>query len=313
MPFPIEREHVQHLLEGIEITIAAHLLWIKQFNHSLHFDSAQLEGELDQDARLKSPFGQWYYFGKDRSHLLERPDFESMKKTQHEMHMVAGRLAIDCLHFGKIIEEDYDLFMSLSLQLNATLRSLQMDIIGELLATDPLTGCFGRRGMLLKLRGEQERSERLQKPCCIFLMDFDHFKQVNDTRGHPAGDAVLKQGMRFIASRLRKYDSLYRYGGEEFLACLPDTPIYDALDIVERLRAGLEELAFLPPAGEPFHITASFGLVELPITGPVESAIAAADQALYRAKENGRNRVEVDPLVKNTGHTSCATRAAEAI
>jgi diguanylate cyclase (GGDEF)-like protein len=147
--------------------------------------------------------------------------------------------------------------------------------------------------MISRLQAEQERAGRIQRPCCICLMDFDRFKRVNDDLGHPAGDAVLRQGMHFAASVLRKYDTVYRYGGEEFLFCLPSTPLHDAEQVIERIRAGLELLPIQLPNKQKMHVTASFGLAEIIQGKPVEDTITVADQALLQAKANGRNRVEI--------------------
>lgn len=293
MGLPLDRELVLHLLEEIEIVLTAHQIWLKRFNQALLFDGAALAENDKPDAYLYSSFGEWYY-STGLDHITQHPEFIEVGKIQKEMHEAAKRLCTDRRQFSRMQEEDYDLCMSLSVHLNTLLRSLQMDIVGELMTTDPLTGCFGRRGMLEKLKGEQDRAVRLGKTACIVLMDFDHFKQINDTLGHSAGDAALRQGIRFILSHLRKYDSLFRYGGEEFLACLPDTPMPDAINIVERLRAGLEKLEILPQEGAPFSVTASFGLVELLESRSVDQSIAAADHALYRAKQGGRNWVEVE-------------------
>jgi len=289
----LDRDTVQRLIEEIEVIISSHLIWIRQLNQALHFDTSQLEDSTRADAHLKTPFGQWYY-SAERHPLADFPDYDAMGVIQKGMHEAAATLFRDSERFGRINEEDFDLAMTLALNLNTSLRGLQMEIVGELLATDPLTGCLGRRGMLDKLLGEQERAQRLGKVCCIALMDFDHFKKINDERGHQAGDAALKQGMKFIQSHLRKYDSLFRYGGEEFLLCLPDTPMQVACNIVERLRSGIEYLKIIPPDGQAFNITASFGLVELSKGRSVEASIDAADQALYKAKRGGRNWVEVE-------------------
>lgn len=288
-----DRDTVQRFIEEIEVIITSHLIWVRQLNQALHFDASQLEDSMSSDAYIKTPFGQWYYTA-ERHPLADFPDFEMMGPIQREMHEAAASLFRDLEQFGRMNEEDFDHAMTLALNLNTSLRGLQMEIMGELLATDPLTGCLGRRGMLDKLMGEQARAQRLGKVCCICLMDFDFFKRINDERGHQAGDAALKQGMKFIQSHLRKYDSLFRYGGEEFLLCLPDTPMQVACNIVERLRAGLENLRITPPDGRPFNVTASFGLVELSKHRSVEASIDAADQALYKAKRGGRNWVEVE-------------------
>jgi diguanylate cyclase (GGDEF)-like protein len=94
--------------------------------------------------------------------------------------------------------------------------------------------------------------------------------------------------MRYVSSALRKYDSVYRYGGEEFLLCLPGTPLKDADMVVERIRDGLQNLPIRLPNGNLFNITASFGIAEMQPRRPVEETVASADMALLRAKENGR-------------------------
>jgi len=99
--------------------------------------------------------------------------------------------------------------------------------------------------------------------------------------------------MKFVTGVLRKYDSIYRYGGEEFLICLPGTPLKEAAAVVERIRAGLERLPIRLPSGDTFFATASFGIAEMNPRLPVEESIASADMALIHAKDRGRNRVEI--------------------
>ncbi|NWG87987.1 MAG: diguanylate cyclase [Hydrogenophilaceae bacterium] len=292
MPLPLEREAIQNLTEELEVIIAAHLAWFKQLNRSLVCASDPPAADLAADAYLRSPFGQWYYT-HDPHPLVEYPAFQELGEVQQAMHNAARLALLDVMQGSRPYPDTYDSYIDLSLRLNTKLRKLQLDIIGELLTTDPLTGCATRRGMLGKLREEQERAIRIQRPCCICLMDFDRFKRINDELGHPAGDAVLRQGMKFTLSLLRKYDSIYRYGGEEFLICLPGTPLKDATMVVERIRSGLAHLPVELPSGQTMHISASFGLAEMHTRRPVEEAIANADMALIRAKEHGRNRIEI--------------------
>lgn len=291
MSLPLEREEIQHLTEELEVIIAAHLAWFKHINRVLVYGQSVPQSDLAEDAHIRSPFGQWYY-GHNPHPLKESPDFQEMGALQQAMHAAAREALMDALDGRQPRPEVYDRCIDLALRLNTSLRRTQLEIIGELLSTDSLTGCASRRGMLVKLREEQERSLRIQRPCCVCLLDFDRFKRVNDELGHPAGDAVLRQGMKFVASALRKYDSVYRYGGEEFLICLPGSPLKDAGLVVERIREGLERLPIRLPSGDHYSVTASFGLAEMQPRRPVEEAIASADMALLRAKENGRNRVE---------------------
>lgn len=292
MSLPLEREEIQRQTEELEVIIAAHLAWFKHINRALVYGQSVQQTDLADDAHLRSPFGQWYY-GQDPHPLEESPDFDELGALQQAMHAAARSALQDAIEGRQPRLESYDRCIDLALRLNTSLRRMQLEIIGELLSTDSLTGCASRRGMLVKLREEQERSLRIQRPCCVCLLDYDHFKRVNDALGHPAGDAVLRQGMKFVASALRKYDSVYRYGGEEFLICLPGSPIKDAALVVERIRDGLERLPIRLPNGEHYSVTASFGLAEMQSRRPVEEAIANADMALLRAKENGRNRVEL--------------------
>lgn len=292
MSLPLEREEIQRLTEELEVIIAAHLAWFKQVNRTLVCGNAIHRADLAEDAHLRSPFGQWYYIGESHP-LRENSDFQALAATQQAMHAATRLALLEVMDKRRPSPDLYDQCIDLALRLNTSLRRIQLDIIGELLTTDSLTGCASRRGMLNRLREEQERAIRIQRPCCLCLMDFDRFKQVNDERGHPAGDAVLRQGLRFVTGVLRKYDSIYRYGGEEFLICLPGSPVKDAALVIERTREGLERLPIRLPSGETLYVSASFGLAEMHPRRPVEEAIADADMALIRAKENGRNRLEI--------------------
>ncbi len=292
MPLPLEREEIQHLTEELEHIIAAHLAWFKQINRTLVCGSGLPAADLALDAHRSSPFGQWYYVGS-RHPLADYPVFQELGHIQQAMH-AAARMALLETGDGRRPEPGiHDSCIDLALRLNTKLRKLQLDIIGELLTTDTLTGCASRRGMLGKLREEQERAVRIQRPCSIALMDFDRFKKVNDELGHPAGDAVLRQGMKLTLGLLRRYDSIYRYGGEEFLICLPGTPLKDAETVIERIRKALFKQPIHLPSGQTLHVTASFGLAQMHPRQPVEDSINQADEALIRAKENGRNRIEV--------------------
>ena len=122
------------------------------------------------------------------------------------------------------------------------------------------------------------------------MLDVDRFKAVNDTYGHSVGDAVLVDVCRHIQTHLRTYDMVFRYGGEEFLLCLPDVDAEGGAEVCERLRAALEGLPHYSSAGERFTVTTSIGVTALDPAVPVEQAIDRADRALLSAKGAGRNR-----------------------
>jgi two-component system, cell cycle response regulator len=175
---------------------------------------------------------------------------------------------------------------------------LQDDLIGAREAMrhqathDSLTGAWNRYAILESLDRELQRAQREGGPVSVLLADLDHFKHINDTLGHPAGDAVLKEVVERMMTGLRPYDLIGRYGGEEFLIVLPGVDANDAWNLAERLRLRMaaEPVHY---AKQPINLTMSLGVARCG-NGEPGSAIdllSAADQALYQAKESGRNRV----------------------
>lgn len=156
--------------------------------------------------------------------------------------------------------------------------------------TDSLTGLPNRRTFDQAISRELAAIARGGAPAGIIEFDLDHFKEVNDTFGHFAGDEVLRQAARLVSDSIRKSDLFARYGGEEFILMLPETPLAGARQVAEKLRERIENSAF-SVEGREIRITASFGVAQLD-TSPAESCYRMVDRALYRAKQKGRNRVE---------------------
>ena len=157
--------------------------------------------------------------------------------------------------------------------------------------TDPLTGAWNRRYIDRVLKTETARSQLQRQPLSVILCDIDHFKRVNDTHGHAAGDAVLQDFVRALASSIRESDILCRWGGEEFLLCTPGTSRGGALPLAEKLRASVAGHGFSTSE----RVTASFGVAELRLGEDPASLLARADRALYEAKAAGRNCVGFAP------------------
>jgi diguanylate cyclase (GGDEF)-like protein len=158
---------------------------------------------------------------------------------------------------------------------------------------DALTGLWNRGASLDLLGCEMNRVRRDGRPTGILLIDLDHFKAINDTHGHLAGDAVLREAARRMRAVIRPYDLLGRYGGEEFLGVFPGCDLPGVLNQCERLRRSLadEPVVF---DSTPIQVTASFGVtIATPESAQDFTALLhSADTALYRAKHRGRNRVE---------------------
>lgn len=166
------------------------------------------------------------------------------------------------------------------------------EALREQATKDSLTGVWNRLSILEILERELQRSQREGTPVAVVLADLDHFKAVNDTFGHFAGDAVLREAVRRMQSCCRGYDSLGRYGGEELLLILPGCQGESAEGQAERMRAAIENTPLML-GEEPYHLTCSFGVTwsEPGKCCSPEALIRSADEALYRAKRAGRNRV----------------------
>ena len=165
---------------------------------------------------------------------------------------------------------------------------------------DLLTGLLNRQGILERLNAELARAGRDQKPVSIVMADLDHFKKINDAHGHLAGDAVLREAASRMRSAVRVYDDIGRYGGEEFLVVLPGCAEEGALQQAERLRACISESPIVTPEAL-LAVTLSLG-VACGVPGQDQrSLLLAADEALYRAKRNGRDRIEAAAFSESTG------------
>lgn len=164
----------------------------------------------------------------------------------------------------------------------------------ELSITDALTNVYNRRHFNDRYAAEFMRASRYQRPLSVLVIDIDHFKKFNDMHGHLVGDKVLKMTAAVLEENIRKADILARFGGEEFVVILPEIDKQHGLQVAEKLRRAIQQTHFPKEESQPFgHITASFGLASFPEDADDDhKLLALADQALYQAKANGRNRVE---------------------
>ncbi len=158
---------------------------------------------------------------------------------------------------------------------------------------DPLTGLFNRRETFSRIDTERTRCLRSSSPLSIIMCDIDHFKRINDTYGHVTGDFVLQALADVLRQSVRSYDIVCRYGGEEFLIAAPETTAIQATELSERIRTAVEQTDIKTASGHAIRITVSLGASQMHGSEKIEETISRADQALYEAKNRGRNRVHV--------------------
>lgn len=169
-------------------------------------------------------------------------------------------------------------------------RAQRARLLSNALARDSLTGLLKHADIKEQVAIELERALRSGKPASVAMLDIDHFKQVNDNHGHAAGDSVIRALANLLRQRLRRIDSLGRYGGEEFLAVLPDCPPEQAQRILDEIRERFAELRFIA-AGSEFSVTLSAGISSTRPDSSAGELLELADRALYAAKDGGRNQV----------------------
>lgn len=160
---------------------------------------------------------------------------------------------------------------------------------------DALTGVLNRRAFMQRLQQEVAASTRHGLQLCVALLDADHFKKVNDVHGHPAGDAVLVELAKRLTAGIRAEDVVARYGGEEFILMMRQTPLQGAIVLLDRLRMQIGGTPMPIGDGKALEVTVSIGVTQAQPSMPIEEIINVADQALYRAKKEGRNRVCSQP------------------
>ncbi|MFO0553597.1 MAG: diguanylate cyclase [Polyangiaceae bacterium] len=198
---------------------------------------------------------------------------------------------------AKLLSDDAGCVRGLARELSAPLRvAILLEETRELATTDALTGAMNRRATDAWLKTEAARADRYGIDLTIAMLDIDHFKHINDTYGHAAGDRVLTAVIDRARAVLRNTDGIGRWGGEEFVVVLPHTSIQGAERACERLRSAIEALAVHDEVDQPMSVTASFGVVRRAPREPVAEALRRADAAMFKAKLSGRNRVHVDDV-----------------
>jgi diguanylate cyclase (GGDEF)-like protein len=284
------RDQVEPILGALDRAIEEHVAWLQGWNRAALCRLAPPRDVISEQAHFLCAFGSWYDAHRGEG-LLDQPAFRALEDAHREMHDLARELAGVVAKAGRLDPQRYDGLVQRVNAFNAQARRLERAFRAALSDLDPLTGVPSRQTMMREIERERERAARTGQPCCVAIADLDHFKRINDTYGHPGGDQVLLATAGTFMAGLRPYDMVFRYGGEEFLLCLPNSDRDSACQVIERLRERVAEAPVRLDDGRAVPVTASFGVAELVAGLGIAQAIERADQALYAAKSAGRNCV----------------------
>ncbi|WP_114416204.1 diguanylate cyclase [Marinospirillum perlucidum] len=283
-----EPKDLDHFLGDLRRALKAQERYLLNVFFLLQFPEA--EGGLDPgfDPQSATGFVHWladHYTEEVRDNVF----FRRLLLQQEELGRQANQL-LQAARDQTLQAADYANFLRAIQRFNELGDQLRTEVTSSLIELDELTGLLNRNVMERDLGEELEHVRRSGRDFSVAMLDLDHFKAVNDNHGHTFGDCILLQLATTLEASLRPYDRIYRYGGEEFLVLLQDTPLDEAMPVLERLRA---EVAATPMGDktQKINISISLGVAAASSFSQVQDLVEAADQALYAAKESGRNRV----------------------
>jgi len=282
----------------------------EHFVQNMHFRD---DGLAEQAFRSRS-----HIVGSDRAD--SRHKLSQLARDEGIRSFICLPLASHARRIGAlyVYRKDGDSFLPEEIELLTTFSYLAAGALENaqlhakavaLAATDTLTGLANRRIFDARLKSEFQRAQRFSEPFALLFLDIDHFKQVNDTYGHQAGDAVLNSLAKIFKKYLREVDIAARYGGEEFAAILPESDETNAHAVAERIRKTVAETPFLLPGGNAAPVTVSIGVACYPgYAANMDQIVEHADQAMYLAKQTGRNRVCIYHEMLTLDTAECTAR-----
>lgn len=289
---PNERQSVEALAIELDRAIDEHVGLILALYRSIAIKAPPQNEVISESGHLLCGFGSWYEATR-RDPLIDQPAFRALVDLHKKLHDHMRWLGARAYKDPRVPPAEVDAINAKLTGFIGQARRLQSAFRHAISDLDPLTGVRNRQAMLAEVGRERDRALRTRRPCAIALGDLDHFKKVNDVHGHGAGDTVLAAAATLFVAHLRPYDLLYRYGGEEFLFCLPNVDAEGAAQALDRLRTALESLAIDLGNGQAVTATSSFGVAAIDEKESLERTIERADAALYQAKAEGRNRVAI--------------------
>ncbi|OOG27723.1 diguanylate cyclase [Thioalkalivibrio denitrificans] len=287
-------QQLQSVISNLEMAYRWHDQWYKNLLRTFIARIPPNPSDLTPDSHLRCCFGQWYQRAPIEL-LDDQPSFSELGAKHEKMHSLATGLLRRISDDRTIALRDWDQFQSAVDDMRTALQLLQKEFARMAQGRDPLTGAQNRAIMRSDLLEQHALVQRGVTTCALAMLDLDLFKSINDNLGHPAGDAVLVATVQCVKAVVRPYDRIYRYGGEEFLICMPGVNSDQSRELAERIREAIAAQKIqLEDVGQCVQVTASIGVSMLSQSRSIEESVGRADKAMYKAKAAGRNLVVVD-------------------
>ncbi|MFC1684003.1 diguanylate cyclase [Pseudomonadota bacterium] len=283
---------IKAALEEVNQAIVMHSQTLSKWTRNLVCNIPFDEESLKSDSYKACDFAHWCY-GKHVDTLENSPAFAATIKAHKHIHTCLRGISIKLNNNEKVTTEEVDCLLEHEGDFLTALATLRDELFSLSYSYDYLTATLNRQAFFHLLNREYARLRRNGESCSLVMADLDYFKKINDQYGHQAGDEVLHHVATLLNEQLRPYDLICRYGGEEFLICLPNTDLKAAKNTIERVRAHLDQSEIQLSDGKTIRITASFGVAALSKDETWDKTVEHADEALYQAKNEGRNQTVV--------------------
>lgn len=277
------------IVQGLTKVVDDHIAWLSAWHQVAFYGGPERASKAGAIAQPAS-FLQWH----ERT-MLALPNQEPVLKRLGELysglHTSAKLVLLKEPDGGALPIGDYEKVLTRFDEFITALRRMERAFSEAAAGLDPLTGLRTRHGLQEDFNREISRFKNAGTPFVMVMMDIDHFKNINDSEGHETGDRVLVSLSNTLLRHIRTYDDAYRMGGEEFLMLMKGLDEASADHVLERLRAAIARTETQTPMGKTVRATASFGYVCGSAGKSLDEHLAAADKALYQAKQGGRNKV----------------------
>lgn len=290
--FFMDRLHKTKHSELIEIDegIQLHIAWAQKVFRYIVLKQPSDPQFASQDSHLLCNFGKWFQLNRFRFEKISSEKTQKLEKVHYLVHRNLHKLFSKLSENQQIEPDLVDEYQKNQSELIDLLSYFRTHFISEALQYDPLTGLPLRFGLADKFNYLSHHATKNQKILAIGLLDLDHFKVINDQYGHQAGDEVLVHTAQLMGNSIRETDSIFRFGGEEFLIFLEVENVDSIYEITERISQSLHTHPTILKNGEAVYITATIGIVIVGHHETLEKVIERADQAMYVGKQQGRDR-----------------------